>query len=58
MDEQGAEAAAATGATVTSVAALSPFELIVDKPFLYALRDRYSSMILIAEFVSHAPKAK
>jgi len=59
-DEEGAKAAAATSVEIRSAMArpsLPPIAMVVDKPFLFALRDRESGLVLIAGFVSHAPTA-
>ena len=32
--------------------------MIVDKPFIFALRDRATGLILVAGYVGHAPKGK
>jgi serpin B len=58
-DEQGAEAAAATAVITTrSLGEDSSIHLVVDKPFLFALRDRESGLILVSGYVGHAPKGK
>lgn len=51
VDEEGTEATAATGVvggfTTTSVGdELDPFEMVVDRPFLFALRDRETGTLL------------
>lgn len=59
VDEEGAEAAAATAVMATR--ALEQDEvlhMIVDKPFIFALRDREAGVILVAGYVGHAPKGK
>jgi serine protease inhibitor len=59
IDEQGAEAAAATA--VMSSRALGADEairMVVDKPFVYALRDKVTGLILAAGYVGQPPKGK
>jgi serpin B len=54
VDEEGTEAAAATG-MVMETAALKPREperLVVDRPFLFALRDRESGLILMSGYIA------
>jgi len=46
VDEQGTEAAAATGVVVATRAALPPPEVRVDRPFLFLIRDRESGSLL------------
>lgn len=46
LDENGAEAAAATGIAMTEGEPPSPAELRVDRPFIFAIYARDSSMIL------------
>jgi serpin B len=58
VDEQGATAAAATG--VFAARALvddDVLHMVVDKPYLFALRDRQSGFILIVGYVAKAPKS-
>ena len=58
-DEEGAEAAAATAVIVgRSLEIDDAYHMVVDKPFLFALRDRQSGLILVAGYVGHAPKGK
>ena len=55
LDEQGTEAAAATAAIMTTRAALPQddgFEMIVDRPFVLALRHRDTGAILFAAWVA------
>ncbi len=57
VDEEGAEAAAA--AAVIATRALEQddsLHMVVDKPFVFALRDQASGMILVAGYVGQAPK--
>jgi len=59
VNEEGAEAAAATAVIVgRSLELDEPLHMVVDKPFLFALRDRQSGLILAAGYVGHAPKGK
>ena len=46
VDEQGTEAAAATGIVVATRAAPAPREVRVDRPFLFLIRDRESGSLL------------
>jgi serine protease inhibitor len=56
VDEQGAEAAAATAVMgVRSLGYEEQIDMIVDKPFIFALRDRVTGLILVAGYVGHAP---
>jgi serpin B len=50
VDEAGTEAAAAT-AVLTARSAARPDKISIDKPFLFALRDRVSGLILMAGYV-------
>ena len=55
-DEQGAEAAAATGATLTRQSAEQkpePFQMIVDRPFVFVLRHIKSRAIILAGLISN-----
>jgi serine protease inhibitor len=59
IDEEGAEAAATTA--VISSRALGSDEaihMVVDKPFVYALRDKVTGLILVAGYVGQPPKGK
>lgn len=59
VDEEGAEAAAATAAVVVrSLSVDDALHMIVDKPFIYALRDRDSGLIIVAGYVGRPPKRK
>jgi serpin B len=59
VDEEGAEAAAATLAIGTrTLEADDAIHMIVDKPFIYALRDKETGLILIAGYMGTAPKGK
>jgi serpin B len=63
VDERGAEAAGATAVTVgftsTSVGGpdLEPFEMIVDRPFVFAIRDRETGTVLFLGQVGDAGAA-
>lgn len=49
VDEEGTEAAAATGAVgmaPTSIGHTTPFEMVVDRPFLFAIRHRETGAVL------------
>lgn len=48
VDEKGTEAAAATGIVipVSKATGENPFEMIVDRPFLFLIRERYTGAIL------------
>lgn len=50
-DEEGAEAAAATAAITTRSFEGKPLHMVIDKPFLFAIRDRQTSLVLVAGFV-------
>lgn len=58
VNEQGTEAAAATAIT-TRTAMIRPKldedRLIVDKPFIFALRDRISGLVLVSGYVGSIP---
>lgn len=60
VDEEGAEAAAATAVMATRSFAErdESLHMTVDKPYVFALRDRATGFILIAGYVGHAPKGK
>ena len=58
-DEEGAEAAAATAVmAVRSMAVNDALHMTVDKPFVFALREKESGLILLAGYVGHAPEGK
>jgi serine protease inhibitor len=58
VDEEGAEAAAATVAIGTrTLEADDSIHMTVDKPFIYALRDKSTGLILIAGYMGTTPKA-
>jgi serpin B len=58
VDEQGATAAAATAVIFTRAIPMGDDEIhmIVDKPYLFALRDQLSGLIIVAGYVAKAPK--
>ncbi|MBM3552760.1 MAG: hypothetical protein FJX45_13580 [Alphaproteobacteria bacterium] len=59
VDEEGAEAAAATAVIATrALEQDDSLHMVVDKPLVFALRDRESGMILLAGYVGQAPKGK
>ncbi|HMK91056.1 MAG TPA: serpin family protein [Methylocystis sp.] len=61
VDEEGAEAAAATAVIATRAMRPTeeqPVHMVVDKPFLFALRETESGLILLAGYVGEAPKAR
>ncbi len=54
LDEDGTEAAAATAATTTrSLATEEPLKMSVDKPFVLALRDQNTGLILFMGYVGN-----
>lgn len=61
VDEEGAEAAAATAIMATRALQQGPEDvvrMVVDKPFVFALREKESGLILIAGYVGRAPLGK
>jgi serpin B len=48
VNEEGTEAAAATAVGVGIVCACGPREFRVDRPFVFAIRERFSGTILFA----------
>jgi serpin B len=59
VDEEGTEAAAATGAVMGVTEAPSdPFEFVADRPFLFAIRDRVTDAILFLGRVVDAEAAQ
>jgi serpin B len=53
VDEEGTEAAAAT-AVVTVTSAMprgEPEKLVLDRPFVFALRDRQSGLVLMSGYI-------
>jgi serine protease inhibitor len=57
VEEEGAEAAAAVAST-RMLGGDDGIHMVADKPFVYALRDKATGLILIAGYVGHPPKAK
>ena len=51
VDEEGTEAAAATAAVTKRSFTVDAIKMIVDKPFLFALRDQTSGLILLSGYV-------
>lgn len=59
VDEKGTEAAAATGVVMADAAApANPFEMVVDRPFLYLIQDRETGTILFLGRVVDAGTAQ
>ena len=57
IDEEGAEAAAATAVMSSrALGADEAIDMVVDKPFVYALRDKVTGLILVAGYVGQPPK--
>jgi serine protease inhibitor len=53
IDEEGTEAAAATAATTWRSAPMAPYtKMIVNKPFMFALRDRRTGLVLLNGYVA------
>jgi serpin B len=52
-DEDGAEAAAVTAATATRSFEGKPLRMVVDKPFVFAIRDRNTGLIMVAGYVEN-----
>jgi serine protease inhibitor len=59
VDEEGTEAAAATGITATRSIENDFVKLTIDKPFVFALRDSTTGLIVVAGYVARpdAPQA-
>ena len=58
VDEEGAEAAAATAVTTSrSLTAGGTVRLVADRPFLFALRDRETGLIPVAGYVGEPTEA-
>jgi serine protease inhibitor len=58
VNEQGTEAAAATALTTrtaTIKVRLNEDRLVVDKPFIFALRDKISGLVLVSGYVGSIP---
>lgn len=59
VDEEGTEAAAATGVVMEWVSApANPFEFVADRPFLFAIRDRPTDTVLFLGRVVDAGAAQ
>ena len=59
VDEEGTEAAAATGVVIKAEsAAQDPFEFVADRPFLFAIRDRPTETVLFLGRVVDAGAAQ
>jgi serine protease inhibitor len=59
VDEEGAEAAAATAVTASRMLDNDEtLHMVVDKPFVYALRDSATGLILVAGYMGQPPKGK
>ena len=57
MDEEGTEGAAATAVIATRSLASGPnFKMVVDKPFMFALRDQRTGFILFMGYVGSPQK--
>ena len=58
VNEQGTEAAAATAITTRTASIrvkLPEDKLVVDKPFIFALRDKVSGLVLVSGYVGGIP---
>jgi serpin B len=54
VDEEGTEAAATTAITTTRAARPSQtVKVVVDKPFIFALRDRRSGLVLMSGYIGN-----
>jgi serpin B len=53
IDEQGTEAAAVTGVTAKLASVTKVVEVTIDKPFVFALRDTKTGLILLSGYVGH-----
>lgn len=54
IDEQGTEAAAATAATTLRSASTAPYtKMVVNKPFVFALRDQRTGLVLLNGYVAN-----
>lgn len=59
VNEEGAEAAAATAVMAGRSLELDDgLHMVVDKPFIFALRDAATGLVLVAGYVGHPPKGK
>jgi serine protease inhibitor len=55
VNEQGTEAAAATAITTRTASIRVQDKLVVDKPFIFALRDKVSGLVLMSGYVGSIP---
>jgi serine protease inhibitor len=53
VDEEGTEASAATAVTTLRSLEMSFIKLVADKPFIYALRDAATGLIVVAGYVAN-----
>jgi serpin B len=54
IDEEGTEAAAATGVTTMRQAVITNYtRMVVDKPFIFALRDKRTGLVLLSGYVGN-----
>ncbi len=53
VDEAGTEAAAATAVTTTRAIATDFAKVVIDKPFLFALRDAATGLVLLTGYVAN-----
>ncbi|MDY6764530.1 MAG: serpin family protein [Halobacteria archaeon] len=59
VDEKGTEAAAATGVVVNATSApIDPFEMVVDRPFVFLIRDRKTGSLLFLGRIVDAGEAQ
>jgi len=58
VDEEGTEAAAATAVGMDESAPQDPFEMTVDRPFLFCIRDRPTETLLFVGRVVDAAAAQ
>ena len=57
MNEKGTEAAASTSVAIVETAAFDQFEMEVNRPFFFAIKDNESGMILFMGEI-HEPEMK
>lgn len=58
LDEEGAEAAAATAVVATRSIDSDQVRMVVDKPYMFALRDKSTGFIIMAGYVGRPGTAK
>ena len=58
LDEEGAEAAAATAVTATRSVSGTQTHMVVDKPYLFALRDKNNGFVVVAGYVARPEAGK